>query len=238
MAKKIKKKSAFKTKHAKGSVGFFFYKRLVIVSVLAALFLTGFFALTQTREWFFLTTGKEQFVPNDPTQTVGYFHGQTVQVPSEVLSYDTQQENRPNVLGDTDANNKRIEVDLTNQHVYAFENENKVYDFLVSTGKWGKTPTGEFTIERRVSVQSMVGGNRAIGTYYNLPGVKYVQFIGNTQTPWWKGFSFHATYWHNNFGHPMSHGCINMKTEDALTLWNWTGQTGTRVVIYGTTPAS
>lgn len=238
MIKKVKKKNTVKTKRAKGPIGFFFYKRFVIVSVLAALFLTGIFVLTQTREWFFLTTSKEQFVPYDPSQTVGYFQGRTVQVPQSLVSYNAEQNNQQNILGDADVSNKRIEVDLSNQRVYAFENGNKVYDFLVSTGLWGRTPTGEFIIERRVPVQSMIGGNRALGTYYNLPGVRFVQFFGNKAVPWWKGFSFHATYWHNNFGHPMSHGCVNMTLADSETLWNWTGQTGVKVVIYGTTPSS
>lgn len=237
MARKTKKKVT-KVKHAKTPIGFFFYKRFVIVSVLAALFLTGIFALTQTREWFFFVTGKEQFIPNDPSQTLGYYEGEVVQVPSESLAYDAGSVKEKAVLGDTDVSNKRIEVDLSNQRVYTFENGNKVHDFLISSGKYGRTPTGEFIVERRVPVQSMIGGNKALGTYYNLPGVRYVQFFGNKEVPWWKGFSFHSTYWHNNFGHPMSHGCINMTLADSETLWNWSGQTGVRVVIYGTTPAS
>ena len=63
------------------------------------------------------------------------------------------------------------------------------------------------------------------------------------------GYSIHGAYWHNNFGHPMSHGCVNMKTEDAEQIYNWAnppteGNTtyatkenpGTEVVIYGTAP--
>lgn len=240
MAKKLKKKSTASSRQVKNMVGFFYYKRLIVVSVFAALFLTSIFALTQSREWYFFISGKEQFVPYEPTQTVGYYEGQTYQVPSTALSYNklSGDVNVNNVLGDTNTSNKRIEVDLTNQRVYAFEGGNKIYDFLVSTGKWGRTPTGEFMIERRVPVQSMIGGSKVLGTYYNLPGVRYVQFFGNKEVPWWKGFSFHSTYWHNNFGRPMSHGCINMTLADSETLWNWTGQTGTKVVIYGTTPAS
>ncbi|MBI2443071.1 MAG: L,D-transpeptidase [Candidatus Levybacteria bacterium] len=237
MVKKLKKKviTRKKSTRTKGPVGFFYFRRFVIISVLAALFFTGVVAITQTQAWFYFYTGKEQFIPNDPSKTVGYFHGKEVSVPTTLVSYDMQQEKKV-VLGDT--SNKRIEVDLTNQRVYAFENGNKVYDFLVSTGKWGRTPVGEFTVHRRVPVQAMTGGSKALGTYYYLPGVKYVQFFGNSQIPWWRGYSFHSTYWHNNFGHPMSHGCINMTFADAETLWNWSGDTGTKVVIYGTTPAS
>jgi lipoprotein-anchoring transpeptidase ErfK/SrfK len=236
--KKLKKKTVSRVKQSKSPVGFFFYKRIIIVSMLAALFLTGLFALTQSREWYFFTTGKEQFVSYDPSQSVGFYEGKVIPVPPVSIAYNVEQEKDTVVLGDADVANKKIEVDLTNQRVYAFENGNKVYDFLISSGKYGRTPTGEFTIERRVPVQSMIGGNKALGTYYNLPGVRYVQYFGNTSIPWWKGFSFHSTYWHNNFGHPMSHGCINMTLADSEALWNWTGQTGVKVVIYGTTPAS
>ena len=240
MPKKIKRKVSRRavSLSKKQPAGFFYFRRLIIVSAIAAFFLTALFAITQTREWYFLTTNKEQFVPYDSSQTVGYYNGKEFQVPPVSLAYEVSQQSGKNVLGDTNVSNKRIEVDLTNQHVYAFDGGTKVYDFVVSTGKWGRTPTGEFVIERRVPVQSMIGGNRALGTYYNLPGVKYVQFFGNASIPWWQGFSFHSTYWHNNFGHPMSHGCINMKTDDAFALWNWTGNVGTRVIIYGTTPTS
>jgi len=155
------------------------------------------------------------------------------------------------VLGDYYAV-KRIDVDLTNQRVYAFEDNKKVMEFVVSTGKWGRTPTGTFRIAYKNYVQKMEGGNKALGTYYYLPNVHYVQFFGNEQIPWSRGFSFHEAYWHNNFGVPMSHGCINMKLEDAQALYEWTtpdtggkwwakatGENlGTVVMIYGQTPAS
>lgn len=204
----------------------------------------------QTQAWYFFISGKEQFVENDPVKTVGYFHGETIQVPSP-LAYDLSIGQSANVLGDTSAN-KRIEVDLSNQKVYAFEGDRRVYEFIVSTGKWGRTPTGSFTIHSKVGAQAMKGGNRALGTYYYLPNVQNVQFFGNDQIPWWKGYSFHSTYWHSNFGHPMSHGCINMKPEDSAVLYQWTqpdlrgkrsitasgDNPGTTVTIYGTTPPS
>jgi lipoprotein-anchoring transpeptidase ErfK/SrfK len=174
------------------------------------------------------------------------FHGTKVN-PPQVASLTVE----PQVLG-VSSEDKHIEVDLANQKVYAFEGSNKVYDFTVSTGKWGRTPTGEFHIWVKVRSQGMSGGNAAIGTYYNLPNVPYVEFFYNAQTPKSMGYSFHGTYWHNNFGHPMSHGCINMRTADAKTLFEWTTPTvtdtkawstlasaqnpGTRVVIYGEAP--
>lgn len=154
------------------------------------------------------------------------------------------------VLGDAEGLNKHIEVDLSTQKVYAFEGDTKVMEFLVSTGKWGKTPTGHFTIAYKTLAQKMSGGSKALGTYYYLPNVQFVQFFGNDEIPWGRGFSFHGAYWHNNFGTPMSHGCINMRNEDAEKLFYWTTPSigdkrivkatkedeGTPVFIYGVAP--
>ncbi len=176
------------------------------------------------------------------------FHG-TIVVPP--ILADLRQTSR--VLGVTTANDKRIEVDLTNQQVYAYEGNRQVFNFIVSTGKWGPTPTGTFHIWAKVRSQLMTGGSTTDGTYYYLPNVPYVEFFYNDEVDKSKGFSFHGTYWHNNFGHPMSHGCVNMRTEDAAKLWDWTTPTvadptawstlatatnpGTEVVIYGNPPA-
>ncbi len=159
----------------------------------------------------------------DPTSTVGEFEGKLVSVPP----VDTQTVAQ--VLGD--ASDKRIEVDLGAQHVYAYEGSNRVFDFIVSTGKWALTPTGTFTIRVKVPAQKMSGGSKELGTYYYLPNVPWVMFFGNENIPASRGFSFHGTYWHNNFGQPMSHGCINMKIPDAGALYDWAPQ-GTKVVIY------
>lgn len=150
------------------------------------------------------------------------------------------------------AQDKRIEVDLTAQKVYAYEGERRVYEFTVSTGKWAPTPTGEFRIWVKVRSQKMSGGDKTLGTYYYLPNVPYVMFFYNDKIAKMRGFSFHGTYWHDNFGHPMSHGCVNMRTEDAKVLYEWANpvvtntkawstladaaNAGTRVLIYGTTP--
>lgn len=157
------------------------------------------------------------------------------------------------ILGVTSATSKRIEVDLAKQKVYAYEGNNKIFDFTVSTGKWGPTPTGTFRIWAKVRSQLMSGGNQADGTYYYLPNVPYVEFFYNNQVAKSRGYSLHGTYWHQNFGHPMSHGCINMRTEDAAKLYDWTtpevtnpkawstlataANPGTEVVIYGNPPS-
>lgn len=176
-------------------------------------------------------------------ETVGVFLGQKVVVPSERTNIDFGRY----VLGDTTAP-KRIEIDLANQKLYGFEGDTVVHEYLVSTGKWGRTPTGEFTIWVKLRYTRMSGGNKVIGTYYNLPNVPYTMFFYNEEIPKARGYGIHGTYWHNNFGHPMSHGCINMRTEDVEKLYAWAeppstahttyakGKEGTKIVIYGIAP--
>ena len=177
------------------------------------------------------------------------FLGQVVDVPAEQYTPQTQ------VLGDTDPvdprPDKRIEVDLSSQRLYAYEGNNLVYNFLISSGKWGRTPTGTFKIWTKLRYTKMEGGSKANRTYYYLPNVPYVMFFSNDQIAASRGFSIHGTYWHNNFGHPMSHGCINMKTEEVALLYDWAHPVipagkkstpatkenpGTTVVIYGVAP--
>ncbi len=178
-------------------------------------------------------------------QKEGTFLGQKVAVPAYVA--DVMPES---VLGESIGSNKRIGVNLSTQTLYAYQNSKLVYTFPVSTGKWYPTPTGEFHIWVKLRYTLMTGGNQAWGTYYYLPNVPYVMFYYNDQISKYRGFSLHGTYWHHNFGHPMSHGCINMRTEDAQTLFYWTNPVttgnltyatkddpGTLIVIYGTTPA-
>ena len=162
------------------------------------------------------------------------FHGNTVSIPSYTET---------NVLSSKSNNNKdkHIEVDLTNQKLYAFEGSKKVYDFLVSTGKWGRTPTGEFHIWTKLRYALMTGGSKALNTYYYLPNVPYTMYFYGSGVSKSQGYSLHGTYWHHNFGHPMSHGCVNMKTEDAKIIFEWATSeqedgTGTKIIIYGTAP--
>ena len=173
------------------------------------------------------------------------FNNDPVPAP-QLLAYDNTNNQ---VLGESNSN-KRIEIDLTNQRLYAYEGDNKVYEFLVSTGKWGRTPTGKFHIWIKLRYTLMSGGSQALGTYYYLPNVPYTMYFYNDQVPQYRGYGIHGTYWHNNFGHPMSHGCINMKTEEVEQLYNWAmpdtkglnsirataDNPGTEIDIYGNAP--
>ena len=102
-----------------------------------------------------------------------------------------------------------IDVDLTNQMVYAYEGDTAVNSFLVSTGTWlTPTITGKYKIYVKYRAADMSGPG------YYLADVPYVMYF-------YKGYGLHGTYWHNNFGTPMSHGCINLRTTDAEWLFGW-----------------
>jgi lipoprotein-anchoring transpeptidase ErfK/SrfK len=170
----------------------------------------------------------------NPKLLTAQFHGKSIVTPlfpeNNVLSSKSN-----------DNKEKHIEVDLSGQKLYAFEGSKKVHDFLVSTGKWGLTPTGEFHIWTKLEYALMTGGSKALNTFYYLPNVPYTMYFYNSSVPKSSGFGIHGAYWHDNFGHPMSHGCVNMKIEEAKELFAWASSeqengTGTKVVIYGNTP--
>lgn len=104
---------------------------------------------------------------------------------------------------------KQVVVDLSEQRVYAFEDGKMVFTALVSTGL-PATPTvlGDYAVYLRYDAQRMTGPG------YDLPGVQWVQYF-------YQGYALHGTYWHENYGEPMSHGCVNLQNADALWLYNW-----------------
>ena len=113
---------------------------------------------------------------------------------------------------------KQIVVVLSQQRLFAFEDGNLLQTFLVSTGLPG-TPTvqGSFSIYDKVPAQRMWGPG------YDLPNVQWVMYF-------YRDYSLHGAYWHNNFGQPMSHGCVNMRNEDAKWLYDWAPE-GTSVMV-------
>ncbi len=134
--------------------------------------------------------------------------------------------------GDVYAAEKRIEINTGIQRLYAFEGEELIYDFVVSTGKkpWG-TPHGTYYPWIKLRYDDMTGGTPGTTTYYDLPNVPWVVYFYNEHQPRWKGYAIHGTYWHNNFGTPMSHGCINLKIPDARKIYNWI-DFNTKIVVY------
>jgi lipoprotein-anchoring transpeptidase ErfK/SrfK len=120
--------------------------------------------------------------------------------------------------------NKRVQVDLLHQTLSAYEGQSEVYFCQVSTGgkydkdgnpsdKWA-TPVGEHTIWRKMVSVHMTGGTAGGG--YDLAGIGWTVLFSTN------GVALHSTFWHNNFGIPMSHGCVNLQPEDAKWLFRWT----------------
>lgn len=187
----------------------------------------------------------------DPTDGIAYFNGRQIPLPGG-LAKDVLTDKK--ILGDITsplATTKQIVVDLSIQTLIAYENSQEIMRTLVSTGKWGRTPNGTFRIWGKFRFTKMSGGSRALHTYYYLPNVPYVMFFSNSEIAAGRGYSLHGTYWHDNFGHPMSHGCVNMRTVDAGSMYEWTGPVvpdgknsitasatnpGTEIVIIGQAP--
>lgn len=118
------------------------------------------------------------------------------------------------VLGEKTPEKKWIEVDIGNQRLKAHEEEQVVFDFPISSGKWAPTPQGDFRIWIKIRYSLMDGGSVEDGSYYYLPNVPYVMYF-------YGAYGIHGTYWHNNFGTPMSHGCVNLSMPDAAALFAW-----------------
>jgi lipoprotein-anchoring transpeptidase ErfK/SrfK len=124
------------------------------------------------------------------------------------------------VLNPTGSTTERwIDVNLSAQQLVAYEGDTPVYWVTVSTGLPGTpTVTGQYRIYVKYPAQTMSGPG------YYLPDVPYVMYF-------YLGYGIHGTYWHNNFGQPMSHGCVNTPTPDAQWLYNW-AEVGTLVNIH------
>jgi lipoprotein-anchoring transpeptidase ErfK/SrfK len=178
----------------------------------------------------------------DQTQLAGVYGNQPAQSFANAFASTFQT----TVLGDAHTkvlgvnDNKWIEVDLGQQKIRAWEGDQKKMEFLISSGKpWTPTPVGEYRIWIKLRYANMSGGSKAAGDYYNLPNVPYVMYF-------YKGYGIHGAYWHMNFGHPMSHGCVNMKPDEAKQIFEWAGpdmqgksvikatddNPGTRVVVH------
>ncbi len=123
-----------------------------------------------------------------------------------------------------DAADKSIQVDIRHQSLTCFEGVQEVYFCRVSTGakfnmfgevvdKW-VTPVGQHSITRKYISLQMSGGTTGAG--YDLPGIGWTSIFATG------GVAIHSTFWHNNFGDPVSHGCVNASPEDAKWIFLWT----------------
>ena len=123
-----------------------------------------------------------------------------------------------------DVEEKRVVVDITYQTLSCYEGKTEVYFARISSGAlynylgekvdvWA-TPIGNFPIWRKLVSLHMSGGTTGGG--WDLPGIGWVSlFVGS-------GVAIHSTFWHNNFGEPMSNGCVNARPDDAKWVFRWT----------------
>lgn len=141
---------------------------------------------------------------------IGVFEGHTVYPPEIDLLAD---KTKPSVLGtDIPSGEKHIYVDLSSQTLYAYQGDTKIMQTFIASGRWNKTPVGNFHIWEKLRSTRMSGGSGEDA--YDLPNVPYVMYF-------YHDFGLHGAYWHDNFGHTMSHGCVNMRQIDAQMLYDW-----------------
>jgi lipoprotein-anchoring transpeptidase ErfK/SrfK len=157
-----------------------------------------------------------------PTPTYTATPVQVVLNPTAIPTKRGKGRKNPTVAmrpGTVDLSERWIDVDLSAQTVFAMQGDQVVNRFLVSTGRWPTvTVTGTYRIYVKYRAADMSGPG------YYLPDVPYVMYF-------YKGYGLHGTYWHNNFGTPMSHGCVNLRTPDAGWIYDW-ASVGTVVNVH------
>lgn len=164
--------------------------------------------------------GKPWYRLSDPKNDTEYY------VPAADLRPIQPEEYAP-IARDVPAADKRIVVSIADQTLTAYEGEKVVMHTSIASGtptlepKEGEIPTdtplGYFRITLKMPSRHM--GNGAVTDEieaYELPGVPWTLAFHET------GAALHGTFWHNNFGRKMSHGCVNMRNAEALWLFRWT----------------
>jgi hypothetical protein len=151
--------------------------------------------------------------------------GRMYDAPAQTLRLIADAELGP-ISPDVAPEKKHLEVSIVRQMLTAYEGDTIVRQTKVSTGlnrsvqegqiPWN-TPSGNMRIHSKMPTQHMGSGNTTANVEaYELLGVPWVCYFHVN------GNATHGTYWHNNYGVPMSHGCVNMRTEDALWVFRWT----------------
>ncbi len=157
------------------------------------------------------------------------YYGQRLNIPGRTAPVTPQpgpapaNPPKPGTTAPAPTTGRWIDVNITTQTITALEGNTVVKSVLVSTGvAWHPTPIGRYAVYMKVASQTMSGGVGA--EYYYLPGVPWVMYFAGAN-------AIHGTYWHRNFGHPMSHGCVNLTIEDAKWFYDW-ASIGTPVITH------
>ena len=125
----------------------------------------------------------------------------------------------PTIPPPSSASGRWLDLDLSEQRITAYEGSTPVRSTVVSTGlPRTPTPTGQYRIYVKLLADDMAGPG------YYLPAVPYTMYF-------YRGYGIHGTYWHSNFGTPMSHGCVNPPTPEARWFFNFSS-VGTLVNIH------
>lgn len=139
----------------------------------------------------------------------------------------TNTENLVSVAADPVLHNRldrHVLVDISEQRLWAYEDGVVRNTFLISSGRWPwRTPTGEFEVMRKLRYHTYRWFDNAGNLLYNIPDVEYnLEFT--------RHFYIHHASWHNNWGNPMSHGCVNAPYDGVQWIYNW-AEVGTPVIV-------
>ncbi len=142
---------------------------------------------------------------------------QTIYIAATHLRLMTDAELAP-LSHEVPAEEKKLVIDLPTQTITAYEYGEAVWSHLVSSGIEGySTPEGtHFVWDKRISERMVASTASDDPDFYNLPGVPFVCYF----TGEW--VATHGTYWHNDYGRPRSHGCVNLPPDAARWVWRWT----------------
>lgn len=182
---------------------------------------------TRMKEYIFLFYGSNHWVTGVVRSEDGkYFYrieedrwGENYYAPAECLHLFNAKELEP-IAADVPAEVKRLEVDLKKQQLIAFEEEKIVFNSKISSGyrdrsKDYSTPPGEYRITLKRPSRHMTHSDKLNDADSELYGVPWMCNFTDS------GIAFHGTYWHNEFTHPRSHGCINLPIEAARWVYLW-----------------
>ena len=150
-------------------------------------------------------------------RTEGRAQPADVPVYSEALFTPPVEVTTPVGPGPVQGGDKEVVVSISEQYMWAYENGVVVIESYVSTGTAEtvevETPIGNWSVLTKVPMQTMEGTIN--GEYYRVEDVPNILYFDNL------GNALHGTYWHNNFGTPMSHGCVNLPLDVAEFVYNW-----------------
>ncbi len=157
--------------------------------------------------------GKAWYQVEDDLWTYDYY------APAEHIRLLSAEDVSP-ISPDVPLEAKRVEIDTAAQYMVAIEDETPVFAARIASGAVFRngdysTPLGKHLIYHKRPSRHMAAGNLAANGF-DLPGVPWVTYFTES------GVAFHGTYWHNNYGYPRSHGCINLTPTAARWVYRWT----------------